>query len=234
MSRRISNVWCVVLLVLVLSACTSFIESEVYLRDLDEVAEEELTSNLFIHVPLPSLDSCSEYQERYANIWRQSSDFQTMEFSKCHTRGWDNFIEYKMSIPLRSLDPIQGSEAMEGPMEIVLRQTDSGHRALYLRVDPNSLHNLDSLLYEEFFEKLNLADTAPLIQLSNDLRESQTLVIANAFVQNEPVLTPQSFTLQPRDSLDIVLSDVASAWIFTASPTAPPRVALVGIWPQTE
>ena len=231
---RIATTFCVLaLLSLVVSGCAYYVEGDLYLRDLEELTEEGLTSKLSIHVPLPSLEDCAEYQQRYSNVWQRSDDFQGMKFEQCHEKGWNNFIEYQLSIPLRPLNPFGETIPMQGPIEVLQRATEEGHRALYLRVNPVSLHQLDSILYDEFFEHLNLSDIAPRIRISNDLRSSQTLVVAGAFVQNEPVLVPEAFLLEPRDSLDIVLSDVASAWIFTASPSTPPRVALIGVWPVT-
>ena len=157
-----------------------------------------------------------------------------MEFEKCHEEGWDNYLQYNLSVPLRHLDPVGETASMQAPIEVIQRTTEDGHRALYLRVNPVSLDQLDDLLYDEFYERLDLSDSSPILTIYNDLRDSQTLVIAGAFVQNEPVLTPEAFTLEPRDSLEIVLSDVASAWLFKSAPADPPRIALIGIWTSSD
>ena len=234
MLRITITLCCLVVLSLAMAGCASYVEGDIYLRDLDELTAEGLTSRLYIHVPLPSLDECAEYQQRYDNIWSQSDEFQGMEFEQCHEEGWDNYLQYNLSVPLRALDPVGETAPMQAPIEIIQRTTEDGHRALYLRVNPVSFDQLDTLLYDEFYEHLDLSDNAPLLRISNDLRESQTLVIAGAFVQNEPVLTPEAFTLEPRDILEIVLSDVASAWLFKSAPAGPPRIALVGIWTSSD
>ena len=234
MLRITITLCCLVVLSLAMAGCASYVEGDIYLRDLDELTAEGLTSRLYIHVPLPSLDECAEYQQRYDNIWSQSDEFQGMEFEQCHEEGWDNYLQYNLSVPLRALDPVGETASMQAPIEIIQRTTEDGHRALYLRVNPVSLDQVDTLLYDEFFEHLDFSDNAPLLRISNDLRESQTLVIAGAFVQNEPVLTPEAFTLEPRDILEIVLSDVASAWLFKSAPAGPPRIALVGIWTSSD
>ena len=234
MLRRTITLCCLVVLSLVTAGCASYMEGDLYLRDLDELTADGLTTNLYIHVPLPTLDDCDEYQQRYDNIWIQSEEFQSMEFEKCHEEGWDNYLQYNLSVPLRPLDPVGETASMQAPIEVIQRTTEDGHRALYLRVNPVSLDQLDDLLYDEFYERLDLSDSAPILTISNDLRESQTLVIAGAFVQNEPVLTPEAFTLEPRDSLEIVLSDVASAWLFKSAPADPPRIALIGIWTSSD
>ena len=234
MLRITITLCCLVVLSLAMAGCASYVEGDIYLRDLDELTAEGLTSRLYIHVPLPSLDECAEYQQRYDNIWSQSDEFQGMEFEQCHEEGWDNYLQYNLSVPLRSLDPVGETASMQAAIEVIQRTTDDGHRALYLRVDPVSLDQVDTLLYDEFFEHLDFSDNPPLLRISNDLRESQTLVVAGAFVQNEPVLTPEAFTLEPRDTLEIVLSDVASAWLFKPDPAGSPRIALIGIWTSSD
>ena len=62
------------------------------------------------------------------------------------------------------------------------------------------------------------------------MRSDQVFTVSHAFVQNEPVIEPTAYTLEPRDSIDVVLSDVTSAWIFYMSEDADPRYAQVGVW----
>ena len=107
---------------------------------------------------------------------------------------------------------------------------ESDYRSIYIRVDSKALDNLGDLIYDEFYQSLDLTDTAPEIVISNDLREPQTLIVQHAFVQNAPVVEPKTFVLERRDDLSIVLSDVAAAWIFEASSTLPPRYARIATW----
>lgn len=151
-----------------------------------------------------------------------------MEYVRCYSEGSDNFAEYELSIPLRMTDPSMG--AMQGPVELIRHDETGGHRAIYIRVDPKALDNLGDLIYDEFYQRLDLSGTAPEILLSNDLRDLQTVIISHAFVQNAPVVESREFVMERRDDLSIVLSDVTAAWIFAKSSTLSPRYARIATW----
>ncbi len=103
-----------------------------------------------------------------------------------------------------------------------------------MRVNPSSLYNLDELFEDEFYQNLDLSDSGPLIRVSNDLRADQKIVVSHSFVHNAPVIDPETFLLEPRDSLDIVLSDVKAAWLFAVSDKLPPRMLYIATWLQEE
>ncbi len=223
------------LLVFVTAACNSRLTGEVYLGDLDELTpDEELTNLVSLHLPVSGSDEedCEEYRNRYNKVFRQSRSFKNMEYVRCHSEDSDNFAEFELSIPLRMTDPSMGT--MRGPVELIRHDEENGQRAIYIRVDPKALDNLGDLIYDEFYRRLDLTDTAPEILISNDLREAQTVIISHAFVQNEPVVEPREFVLERRDDLSIVLSDVTAAWIFAKSSKLSPRYARIATWIPSE
>ena len=223
----------VAVVALLLIACNSRLGTEVFLRDLEDAPEETLTNNLNLYLPLPSMDSCEEYKGRYAKVWRKSRDFRDMKFIKCHESGMDNYVHYEFDVPMRAIE--DEDESMLGPIEIIrMDDPETNDRLLFMRVKPSSLYNLDKLFEDEFYQNLDLSDSSPLISVSNDLRADQEVVVSHSFVQNAPVIDPKTFTLEPRDSLDIVLSDVKATWLFTVSNTLPPRMLYIATWLQEE
>jgi hypothetical protein len=204
--------------------------SEVYFRDLDDLPDGDLTNKVVFHLPLTSMDECEEYRGRYDKVFKKSDDFKDMEYVKCVEGDLGDFIEYELDVPLRMTNPAEGE--MKGAVEFIRFSEEDAEelRMVFIRVNPPSLHNLDELLSDEFYQGLDLSDTSPLIRLSNDMRSDQVFTVSHAFVQNEPVIEPTAYTLEPRDSIDVVLSDVTSAWIFYMSEDADPRYAQVGVW----
>ncbi|MCY4147693.1 MAG: hypothetical protein OXE95_13920 [Chloroflexi bacterium] len=192
--------------------------------------DDDLTSLVSLHLPVSGSEAedCDEYRNRYNSVFHQSRSFKEMEYVRCYSEGSNNFAEYEFSIPLRMTDPSKGS--MRGPVELIRHDEADGQRGIYIRVDPKALDNLGDLIYDEFYQSLDLTDTAPELLLSNDLRETQTVIIEHAFVQNEPVVESRKFVLERRDDISIVLSDVTSAWIFAKSSTLSPRYARVATW----
>ncbi len=219
-----------IVLTILLTGCSTRMSSEVYFRDLDDLPDGDLTNKVVFHLPLTSTDECEEYRGRYDKVFTKSKDFKDMEYVKCVDGDLTDFIEYELDVPMRLTNPAEGN--VRGAVEFIRYSDEDAEelRTVFIRVNPPSLHDLDELLQDEFFQGLDLSETSPLIRISNDLRSDQVFIVKHAFVQNEPVIVPTSYTLEPRDSIDVVLSDVTSAWIFYISEDADPRFAQVGVW----
>lgn len=235
-SQRKPTLTILALLVVLASvtACSTHISSELYLRDLDDLDDGELTNKIVFHLPLTTIDECSEYRTRYDRVFRKSRDFKDMEFVKCSDGDFNDYVEYEMDVPLRKIDPSRAR--IKGAVEFIRwdNPEQDENRLILIRTNPPSLADLDEHLKDEFFQGLDLTDSSPLIRLSNDLRSDQEIIVRHAFVQNQPVILPTTFTLEPRDSIDIVLSDVTSAWVFHISATARPRIATIGAWVKSD
>ena len=155
--------------------------SEVYFRDLDDLPDGDLTNKVVFHLPLTSTDECEEYRGRYDKVFKKSDDFKDMEYVKCVDGDLNDFIEYELDVPLRMTNPAEGT--MKGAVEFIRFSEEDAEelRIIFIRANPPSLHNLDELLKEEFFQGLDLSDTSPLIRLSNDMRSDQVFTVSHAF-----------------------------------------------------
>ena len=167
-------------------------------------------------------------------MWALSKDFNALEFVQCHDEGYDSYVEYEMPVPLVA-QPIAELETansfLSGPMQIIIEEISALEaRSIYLAVNPESLHDLDALIYDEFYEHLELQDSAPRITFANDSREPLALKLFHVFARNQPVLFWELFILDPREDVEFVLSDVAAAWIFTPLPDSPPSWTLLALW----
>jgi hypothetical protein len=219
-----------IVLAILLAGCKTSMSSELFFRDLNDLPDGELTNKVVFHLPLASADKCEEYRERYDKVFTKSDDFKDMEYVQCVDGDLNDDIEYELDVPLRLTDPSKGT--MKGAVELIRYSDEDAEelRFVFIRVNPPSLHNLDELLYEEFYQRLDLSETSPLFRISNDMRSDQVFIVQHVFVQNEPVITATAFTLEPRDSIDVGLSDVTSTWIFYVSEDADPRFAPIGLW----
>lgn len=213
------------------SACSSTrISGEIYLADIDELPDSgELTTRILIGLPISGEDDCVEKRQQYNSVFRKSSGFKGMSFERCYKDGSDNLAQYSLDVPIKIGDPksIDLSTSFD-----VIREDDSasGVRHLYLRSKPSALCNLDDLLSDEFYRSLDLSETSPKILISNDLRETQTLILDHIFVNGQPVIEPTAFELERRDDLHLELSDVTAAWVFNQSCRISLRSALIASW----
>lgn len=226
--KRIAAILILVSAVSVLSACNARISSEIYLADIDELSDgETMTTEVLIGLPVSGEDDCAEKKRRYSAVFRKSTGFKDMEYVSCD----GDFADYSLDVPLRMVEPFRSS--MQDTFEIVRHDDgESGYRQLYLRSKPSALCNLNKLIRDEFYQSLDLTEVSPRIYIENDLRETQTLILNHVFVNGAPVIEPTEFTLSRRDSVDVSLSDVTSAWVFDKSCNISLRTALVAIWAE--
>ena len=219
-----------VLIVALITSCSSKFESEVYVRDLMDLNDGDLLTDVIFYLPLPSEDDCAEYRARYDKVFAKSKDFKSMEYVKCSEIDYGDYAEYKLKTPLRLGNP--SNLAMESAVDLILhdRENSDGLGYILIRVNPPSLHDLDILLKDEFYRGLDFSETSPLIRISNDSRVDHSFIFVHVFVNDISVLHPTDFLLEPRDDLDIYLSNVASAYLFYVDSASAPRVAIVGIW----
>ena len=232
--KHIIRITIAVALILTLAACSTKMESEIFFRDLEDLADGDLTNKIVFNLPLPSMDDCEKYHKRYDKVFQSSKDFKDMEFVQCVDGEYSNSVEYEMDVPLRKIDP--GKTNIDGAVEFIRWDTndENEERSILIRANPPSLHDLDEKLKDEFYQGLDLKDSSPLIRMSNDMRSDQAFSVNHAFVQGSPIISETSFLLEPRDDIDIILSDVTSAYIFHVSATADPRMAPIGIWTTHE
>ncbi len=215
---------------LALAACNASISTEIYLADIDELSGgKELTASVMIGLPISGQDDCAEKKQRYAKVFRKSKGFKDMEFVRCYADGYDDLAEYELEVPMRLVDP--ETTSMIDAFEIVrYDDPDTDSSALYLRSNPSYLCDLDELISDEFWQSLDLSGASPQIVITNDLRDTQYLILEHVFVNGAPVIEPRLFEMERRDSLRVALSNVTSAWVFSKSCAIRKRSALVGIW----
>ena len=187
-----------IVLTILLTGCSTRMSSEVYFRDLDDLPDGDLTNKVVFHLPLTSMDECEEYRGRYDKVFKKSDDFKDMEYVKCVEGDLGDFIEYELDVPLRITNPAEGE--MKGAVEFIRFSEEDAEelRMVFIRVNPASLHNLDELLSDEFYQGLDLSDTSPLIRLSNDMRSDQVFTVSHAFVQNDELDVPMRITRSGR------------------------------------
>ncbi|MCY4018003.1 MAG: hypothetical protein OXG39_01220 [Chloroflexi bacterium] len=217
-------------LMLLVSACGVEISGEIYLADLDELTDNnDLTTKILIALPFIETDDCEAETRRYQDVINRSSGFSTMEFVRCYPGDYGNYVEFELPAPMRMADPYESS--MVGAIEIIgFDDEETGDRHIYIRSNPSDLCNLDKLTIDEFWQSLDFSELSPLIHINNDLREPQKLILNHVFVNGSPVIQATEFELERRDSIEVALSDVITAWVFNKSCNFSSRTALIGIW----
>ena len=140
-----------IVLTILLTGCSTRMSSEVYFRDL--LTRRRPDKQLVFHLPLPSTDECEEYRGRYDKVFKKSDGFKDMEFVKCVDL-------VTLSTTRCTFAFNQSGRGGNGRRSGVhpLSDDDEELRNVFIRVNPASLHNLDELLSDEFYQGLDLSE----------------------------------------------------------------------------
>lgn len=205
-----------------LAGCTLHLEGDIYTRDIsDALSGETLSAVIRIDVPIPSNDLCLEYRQQYDALFDRSEDFDDMEFVKCFQRNWNEFYaQYELPAPIIVTDKMM----VDVPIQFVLSDTNLSPMMMFgkgttvrIVADLDSFVSLNELVMSEFFASFDLLNHPPVFYLRNDSRESIHYVAFSSWINGAPVPYIEQFELEPRDTLEIRLSDVATANLFYPS-----------------
>ncbi len=190
---------------------------------------DELTTKILIGLPFIETEECDVEKQRYQNLLKRSKGFKNITFERCFAADYGNYVEFGLAAPMRLVDPYETS--VTGTFEIIRHDdAESGNHHIFIRSNPSALCDLDKLVIDEFWQSLDLNEVSPLIRISNDLRDPQTLILNHVFVNGSPVIESTEYVLERRDSVEVVLSDVTTAWVFDKSCNISSRTAQLGIW----
>ena len=224
MEKRVTRTLVMATLV-VLSGCNMDVKPEVYVSDLRAIAsgnESQLQTPTTIAIEIPSSNDCDEYTEKIGKMMIGILD--DYEFRGCTDEGMDSHLNLAMEIPLlvgnadASIAGFAQTDALfyvsavrlgSGPLE--------GNTAIVIGLHQDKYSLLNERMNSEFMGSIDLADSMIQITLNNDEREPVDYWVQDVFVDREPIQTRRKQSLRRRGSVDIVLSNVGSALLESAS-----------------
>ena len=202
-------------LVAALAACKMNVTPKLYTSDLRHLVTDrtaDLTTPGTLAIQIPSADNCAEYTERLSKV----IGTLIIGFSPkgCEDVGMEAFLEADIQIPVL-LDEEAWTQANSLFGVIVSTEDASGSLGVHLRLDAAKYQLLNDRVYEEFFQKLDLAESRVAVELISDERTDVAFWTNDVFVNGEPVRSSEGakFTLSRRGTAEIVLSNVGVAWM---------------------
>ena len=194
----------------VLSACNVDMKTDVYVSDFKEVLdgkEAELMAPARITIGFPgTMQQCREKADGLVSYVQGM--FPDAALAGCiETDGMENELRVDVRMPIVRIDG--------EPAEVDARPLSSGAAVvvreggeMWLKVDADGLNRtVDAMKSEN--PMVSLETFKASVTVMNDAREKVGVKVSQVFADGEPVWD-STFTLQRRDDLDIVLSDVAS------------------------
>ena len=197
------------LAIVVVSGCKMNLTADLYSSDLfDAVAgTADLTTSATMAFQIPSTDDCDEHTAAIAEIMAGVvADFSPKGFESVEM---ESFLLADTQIPLLAESVWAEADAL---FAIVLVEEDGAVGAA-LVMNRQKYGILTSRMKNKFHQTVNLAESKVTIVLNNDLRDSILFAVEGVFVDGEPALPKTDYELQRRHNAQIVLSNVATAYM---------------------
>ena len=216
---RIEKLIAVVLVLATMAGCKMNLTAELYSSDLR--AAKAGTPDLFAPATLafqvPSVDKCDEHSASISEIMAGIlDDFMP---KGCKREGMESFLLADTQMLLFvSEDEWKQSDALFGIF--LFDRPEPEHIGVGIVLNIYKYGILTNRMNEKFHQTVDLSDSKITLVLNNDELNTVTFALKAAFVNSSPVLGEQEFKLDRRQKVDILLSDVATAFLAQKGVTA--------------
>ena len=201
-----------VLAVAGLAGCKMNLTADLYSSDLRaaKAGTPGLVTPATLAFQVPSVKECDEYTAKIGEIMAGILDDFTPK--GCQRQDMESFLLADTQMPIfASEDDWEKSEALFGILLYDPRNQDRFGVAVVLNTKKYSI--LTNRMKEKFHQTVDLSESKVSLILNNDERDAITFTVLTAFVNSSPVFGAKQFKLNRRQKADIVLSDVATAFL---------------------
>ena len=190
-----------------LTACKTFVETDVYTSDLISATEgERLTAPMVISIEVTSESKCKEFASEIADAIGTQMD--AVAHIGCRTESFESFADFRVQSEIVSYD---GSAPLpDKPLAIGVTSVGKDFVVTYL-INPDGVKAVWDALPEELtrFETFD-PDLHLSAVLTNDLREPVEVITDDVFVDGAPVQSISKRLLPRRDQVAIEMSNVTN------------------------
>ena len=189
------------LIVLFLFGCKLDTHVELYVGDVLDSFQEELTTQGKLIAHMPSSKKCKESKEKIIEII--SNYMGEIKDEGCQSEKMNDFLVIGVSYPV-------SSKTSKGLFSIYVSGNETS-ADVFLKLDRKNFDRLNSEIEKEFNDDIDLDESSIEIKLVNDQRKPVQMISSSIFMNNMPVLNG-NFKLNKRESVDIKFSNVHSAY----------------------
>ena len=208
----IVKLFAAVMVIVALAGCKMNLTVDLYSTDLRaaKAGESELAALATLAFEVPSVKNCDEYSAKISNIMTGILDDFTPK--GCRREGTESFLLADTQMPLFiSEEKWKKSAALFGVL--LFDRADPEHVGVVIVLDIDKYGILTNRMNKEFHQTIDLSESKITLVLNNDGRKAVAFALRGAFVDAAPILGEQEFTLKRRQKVNIVLSDVATAFL---------------------
>lgn len=204
MKKKLTSILIGIGIVLFIVACSGSISSELYIRDILDIGANPSTvyyTTATIEMESPGEDSLEQLTMKMKEWFREAQNFRQV------TKDYSTFLVADIKIPVHNRNQ-KNIDNRHDLLSLVLEEDKKGDINFGFRFDQGMFEQISSYVKDEFWTSVSIQDWAFSIVLKNDTRESQKIVLQTVYANQEPVLFPEEFILNARDSVTINFADV--------------------------
>ncbi len=191
-------------IVLLLVACSGSISSELYIRDLLDLAaspNQVFYTQGTVSVESFGSDSNEDLKEMIVTWFRDAQNFRetTIDFS--------TYLVADIKIPIAYADNELLKEEQD-LLSIVVKKDKLRELEFGIRLDKNVFAKIQEHVREMFYQDLSISDWTFSIDLKNDTRNAQSLTLQTIYANDEPLLYQKTMIVKERETVKLSFPDI--------------------------
>ena len=191
-------------IVLLLVACSGSITSELYIRDLLDLAarpDQVFYTQGTVSVESFGSDSNEDLKEMITTWFRDAQNFRetTIDFS--------TYLVADIKIPVAYADNEQVKKEQD-LLSIIVRKDKPNELDFGIRLDKNVFAKIQEHVRDMFYQDLSISDWTFSIDLKNDTRNAQSLTLQTIYANDEPLLYQKTMTVKERETVKLSFPDI--------------------------
>jgi hypothetical protein len=191
-------------IIMVLVACSGSITGELYIRDLLDLADSPnqvyFTQGTLSIESLGS-DNNEELKEMMTSWFREATNFREVSVD------YSTYLVADIKIPVTHVNNEQIKKD-EDLLSIIVKSDKSGELDFGVRFQKKAFAKIQQYLKSEYFQDISIQDWNFTIDLKNDTRESQTVILQTIYANDEPLLFPMSTSINERETIELSFPDI--------------------------
>ena len=200
--------WLLILLILTItSACKIDMNTDIYLRDIKDVAlnnSEGLHTSGVLKVGVPNCKN----KEKLSEVTGLLKDYFLNVSEKTCEAGMESLLTTGVDIPIINSTQSWTSKTSSTTALITQKSKDGSSILVNFVLNKTRFNNLNQAVENQFFDKLSLDESTVTFSVNNDGRQDEVAVISDSFVDGKPIIYSKSFTLKRRNKIDVEPSNV--------------------------
>lgn len=196
-----------------LAGCKADLTTTVYLGDVLDLAAAPTKSVMVpaqLSVQMLSQKTCMEKGGEAVELLKPF--FQKVGQGVCRQAGFNGYLDVPIEMPVYGAKIGDTMVPPNSTVGVAVASSTDG-TVIYASVDPVRLKAVRDAVQQKYMQKIELTDISITVTLNNDSRSKVRVKSGSAWIAGKPEPWFTDFEIDRRGTLDIRLSDVATATV---------------------